>query len=121
MSAELLREAAKVLRERVTAVQSGAAEPEMWFGVEELELALTHGDQAEMGDPHADAAYIATMHPGVGLALADWLEATESTMRHVMDDLAAIEGRPTIDQLVGYDFVEAITVARLILGREAPS
>ena len=55
------------------------------------------------------------------LALADWLEATESTMRHVMDDLAAIEGRPTIDQLVGYDFVEAITVARLILGREAPS
>jgi len=81
---EELRNAAKVLRERVSAVQSGAAEPEM--------------------------------HPGVGLALADWLEATESTMRHVMDDLAAIEGQPTIDQLVGYDFVEAITVARLILG-----
>ena len=52
----------------------------------------------------------------IHLALADWLEATESTMRHVMDDLAAIEGQPTIDQLVGYDFVEAIAVARLILG-----
>ena len=50
------------------------------------------------------------------LAVADWLDSTASTMAHVMDDLAAIEGQPTIEQLVGYDFAEALAVARAYLG-----
>ena len=78
MTADRLRQAARVLRERAE-----AATPGPW---------LTHDED---GDPYiappatgallitahplevarANAAYIATMHPGVGLALADWLEA----------------------------------------------
>lgn len=88
MSAQRLRDAAKVLRER-----AGDATPGPWGAV-----AGAFGDPANGPDhmrvtrkPHTDAsssvaqlgyeqqggddaAFIATMHPGVGLALADWLD-----------------------------------------------
>lgn len=89
MSADRLREAAKVLRERAQNTPAGP-----WFFSEG-----THGDPSggptyvsvvskDSGHPvcmgnydghdgHA-AVYIATMHPGVGVALADWLDTAGS-------------------------------------------
>lgn len=94
MSADRLREAARVLRERAE-----AATPGPWLameyddnpgdeGVALLGAAATvtgshmigyfHvGEQSQM---EADGDYARTMHPGVGLALADWLDAQR---RHV--------------------------------------
>ena len=72
MSAEKLREAAKALRERAE-----AATGDEW---EHFPDGLVWRTDDVPGDPTCaaaqveDAAYIATMHPGVGLALADWLD-----------------------------------------------
>ena len=81
---ETLREAAKVLRER-----AGAATPGPWEAAQDH---LTHSVGADVrsvpsggyaaadccgyqgASTNEDAAYIATMHPGVALALADWLD-----------------------------------------------
>jgi hypothetical protein len=78
MSAELLRQAATILRERAE-----DANPGPWSADRNAvrtgrdALALTY--DIHFGNDHdqtrKDAAYIATMHPGVGLALADWLDA----------------------------------------------
>jgi len=90
VSADRLREAARVLRERAGAI--GAAP---WCAREELAEVIpgqaggsmyyrssVYGfDSWQKGNtPYiasansmTGAAYIATMHPGVGLALADWL------------------------------------------------
>src|SRR5690242_10512179 len=100
MSAGLLRDAAKVLRERAESATPGpwsAADehglvPEAWPawcvsqmrpGFESMspeagyvtDVADVHGDNK---DECPDATYIATMHPGVGLALADLLDALAS-------------------------------------------
>ena len=80
MSADRLREAARVLRERAEAATPGPwlHIPASVCGPGTLGGGMT-GDPEEhvyMGNQHPpeDAAYIATMHPGVGLALADWLD-----------------------------------------------
>ena len=72
MSADRLREAARVLRERAETViarrddNPGRA---IDIFVHYYECRSTYSDALAR-----DAAYIATMHPGVGLALADWLD-----------------------------------------------
>lgn len=76
MSAERLREASALMRGRAEAVRATAAEPDQWFGVEELVEEFTWGAQHEMGDPRSDADHIASWHPAVALAVADWLEQT---------------------------------------------
>ena len=107
MSADKLRQAAKVLRERAE-----KATPGPWGVANEIDgvragqptvvVATRPGDRyarrvVSVGQtrPHLrpsapNVAYIATMHPGVGLALAKWL-----------DDLAAgwqwDEGEPVYD------------------------
>lgn len=76
MTAARLREAAKVLRERAKAATPGP----WWNGVSlgnvvfsstglDDDIAVTEGF-----GKRADAAYIALVHPLVGLALADWLD-----------------------------------------------
>lgn len=86
MSAERLREAAKALRQLARC--GGPLEyPAPWgFRHTEGEGVEHHGiaalvttnpeDDGEVTDwiDEGVAAYIATMHPGVGLALADWLD-----------------------------------------------
>lgn len=106
MSASRLRAAAKVLRERA-ATEAVLRDGDPYYSV------TTTPDGSEISEA---SAWDLTMHPGVGLALADWLDATASTAAHLEDDLAAVAGRPDITQLVGYDFEEAITLADLILG-----
>ena len=126
MSADLLRQAAKVLRERAEAATSG---PWRWdqyrddlpylvgrggdpatYAYDTEVIEANHAGQCGCRSAcylglevaHADRDYIATMHPGVGLALADWL------------DIAARR----LDEGLGYpgDYERPLTIARLILG-----
>jgi hypothetical protein len=99
MSADLLRQAATVLRERADAATPGpwTALPgagNVWRFPDEGSPSLIARGGHEGPSP-ADAAYIATMHPGVGHALADWL-----------DNEASIMG----------DHLAALVVARAVLG-----
>lgn len=81
MSTDRVREAAKVLRERAEAATPGPWEiqqgtPTMGGGTWTLRTAGQPGirlgvHEYQHGPGNAD--YIATVHPGVGLALADWL------------------------------------------------
>jgi hypothetical protein len=109
MSADLLREAADVLRER-----ADGSQPSPWYA----ELSIRATDDAnwwfvcdangfEVAQTRhsvkAEADYIATMHPGVGLALADWLDLHARNL----ESGRMVETTPS----------PALTVARLILGR----
>lgn len=120
--AETLRAAAKVLRERAEAATPGpwgftdseaAASlvnlPDdgmvvMYGGDTPVALCADEFYENEPGEPAPvnDAQYIATMHPGMGLALADWLDLTARRF----------------DEGLGYpgDYEKPLTVARLILG-----
>src|SRR5690606_13095363 len=74
MSADRLRETAKALRELAEAAYTPEALTpygDKWIGPKPRE---TWPDQARdyLGGEWGE--YVATMHPGVGLALADWLE-----------------------------------------------
>src|SRR5574337_1643963 len=77
MSAELLRRAATILRERAATVDPGP-----WERGDNVHGVVvragsnwpTGDDDAVTGtDGYAIAGWVAMMHPGVGLALADWL------------------------------------------------
>lgn len=79
MSADRLREAARVLREDATAATRGAPGPWRTWITSDRKWTIvdsnSHGNIAPARCVDDDvAAYIATMHPGVGLALADWLD-----------------------------------------------
>ena len=121
MSADKLREAAKVLRERAKAATPGPwywepPSPDDWPSADESLMssgaASKHGgdevvlsgwgyDASGISGSDADRAYIATMHPGVGLLVAGWL-----------DDAAAWEAVP---RTVNHD-QKAHDIADLILG-----
>jgi hypothetical protein len=71
--AQELRAAAKLMRERAEAV------PRYWrlFGSQIIAVGTDRLDGADViGDCQVSerAAYVASMHPGVALAVADWLE-----------------------------------------------
>lgn len=70
MSAAELRRAAEALRGRADNATSGPWEGRHGSVTSELFVIA----EARSFKPHSDMAYIATMHPGVGLALADWLD-----------------------------------------------
>lgn len=76
MSAELLRRAAKVLRERADAASAGPweAHPDGLVWAERI------GDPVSGSTEVEDAEYIALMHPPVALALADWLESAADVL-----------------------------------------
>lgn len=106
MSADLLREAAALMRERAE-----AATPSPWladvkddgrawvFIYDEMDSLSLHGY------PN-DAEHIASWHPAVALAVADWLDRIAWTW----------EFEPTLQGRVGGD--EALAVARAYLGGE---
>lgn len=98
MSADRLRAAAKTLRERAGAATPPAdPQPGGWMGSSVDGTTWLFGGPAEHGyrtttimhtDESCDECYgpdgddmdyIATMHPGVALALADWLDAEAAT------------------------------------------
>jgi hypothetical protein len=62
-----------------------------------------------------DADYIATMHPGVGLALADWLTSIgDAVLRLTTEGFRVSE-----DGSLSEDARHAFRIARTILGDEA--
>jgi hypothetical protein len=113
MSAAELREAAETLRERAMAATEGpwrvCAE-----GSEGSRIAPDSGDKRErtrfigimngrvQPEDGRNARYAATMHPGVGLALADWLDLTARRF----------------DEGLGFpgDYEKPLAIARLING-----
>lgn len=115
MSAGLLREAAAVLRERAE-----AATPGPWgIGIDDDPRTVSSVDPYNWiadtsGNPneYMDAAYIATMHPDVGLALADWLDDEAPAVAISIRDTPGI----TPDEV---NQIPAIVLARAILGRDA--
>ena len=76
---------------------------------------MSHEPWDDRRNVWADASYIAAMHPGVGTALADWLDSAASLVTGY-PDLGADHDRGACDDfacdLVGH----ALAVARAILG-----
>ena len=112
MSAQELRDAAERLRELSAAGPGGDDYP--WRAVREnarrgngsVVSVITKADESVFEDAYCsltDATYIATMHPGVGLALADWLDTTAERI--------GTPAQATLPQRQ-----HAFAVARLILG-----
>ncbi len=118
-----LRSAAKVLRERAEAATpgpwehtehgpggsfAGCGQVITWGeGVEAGDIAGPSGDLFPRGgySPREDMAYIATVHPGVGLALAQLLDEHADSVEE--------DG----GQVVTSSVDQAVKLARLILGR----
>lgn len=105
--AETLRAAAKLMRERAEAV------PQNWCLVRSQIIAVGTGRLAGtdvIGDCQvpARAAYVASMHPGVALAVADWLELAAG-----LDDATVF---PAGDEVFTR---RALAVARAYLGEAA--
>ena len=122
VSADTLRRAAALLRERASVTVEGPwvaerfywkfespAMPDGWWwhisdGAGDVALS-SERDDAEPDTAKNRVEYIATMHPGVGLALADWLD----------DELSNLEG---LGVTWGANH-PAVVLARLILGEES--
>ena len=121
MSAELLRKAASMLREQAKGATPGPWNTDGPFWVDppgkpisemtvEARAGVTAGAERRLvmagtwDSRSEDATYIATMHPGVGLALADWL---------VSEAVQAEEG-----WVIGPDY-PSMRLARLIVGGDA--
>lgn len=73
-----LRDAAKALRERAEAASSVTLEAAWGHDGKQVTAGdgqwMVVAETAETNECPALAAYIATMHPLVGLAIADWLD-----------------------------------------------
>ncbi|MEU1327212.1 hypothetical protein [Streptomyces microflavus] len=121
--AEELRAAAELLREASIDATEGpwtADHPaERWGETKDALLVgkgktLTTLDSQYNG--HLNADYIALMHPGVGLALAAWLDR-EAEIWQVIDDASAHPEETGLKVTVGAStHVEALAVARQLLG-----
>ena len=119
MSAETLRKAAERLRERATGPLDDRLIPGPWSVGKWSDLprlwAVTPAldedyDNIATTPFEAEANYIATMHPGVGLALAD-----------VLDESAAVWDDIDVDTIVRDDSqIDRLhRLARLILGGDS--
>ena len=111
MTAQTLRDAAKVLRDLIGTPSEESEDfiiPGPWsvsghYPKFEVVPQLDESyDTIARTEYEVEAAYIATMHPGVGLALADWLDDAAERRYHT----------PTPPDY-------ALAVARAILGGDA--
>lgn len=101
MSADQLRAAARVLRERALeaaphpweSIAAGAWTGRIFAADSEMIAKVS----TEVSDDHSNAEYIATMHPGVALALADWLDKADD----VGDGFIPDEAFRVADQILG--------------------
>ncbi|WP_097933345.1 MULTISPECIES: ParB N-terminal domain-containing protein [unclassified Streptomyces] len=107
-AADQLRAAALKLREE--AARAHRASPAPWTVTDEHVVrcadGMTVADRSDTDHPaeRADLPYIALMHPGVGLALTDWLESAAERLGDTEAPLAAL-----LDP-------SALAVARQLLG-----
>lgn len=104
MSADLLRRAASLMRERAEAVEAPGGDDIT------MPWAEAYGPSTQMnGLERVEATHIASWHPDVALAVADWLddEADEIPPGNVETKWGPIEKAP------------AVRVARFYLGESA--
>jgi hypothetical protein len=122
-STDELRQAAATLRERAEAFEGRVW---TWTGVGEhgypqqvhalgnaALIAETYNDPDMI---HPAAEWIATVHPAVGLALADWLDATART-GELVDAALTDCGDPPLNWEYG-DMGKALAVARAVNGAD---
>lgn len=99
--ADLLRRAAGLMRERAEATLANVDE---WYDPTEMLATLRRGDINNSTQPH-DATHIASWHPAVALAVADWLDAYAERME-------------VLGHAIGSNAKQALTVARTYLGEQ---
>ncbi len=112
MSADVLRRAAAKLREAAEAASEGpwTVDGDIQAVMAKDDVTIAYDDETGMGD----AAYIALMHPDVGLAIAAWLD---ETAKHITE-FADIVGLARSGDLTEPD--EAAIAAAYEILREAP-
>lgn len=120
MTAERLRQAAAKLRDVMSWAEDG--NPALWrarpSGVPGSSYVVdrddgTHASVVASGPDYA-AEYIATMHPPVALALADWLDAEAA--RYMSFDTGALIFASVQHAYRDGHFQESLAVADAILG-----
>jgi len=109
MSADMLRRAAALMRERASTASSGPWSP---AAVDGMGYAVHHGehDTIALYAGRSDARHIASWHPAVALAVADWLES----MISLAEDEAGCAECPICEAVNA-----AVAVARAYLGESA--
>lgn len=114
MSAELLREAAALMRSRAQVATPGpweAGERIVWrpSSIHDIDI-VTDGDDGRGGVRSPEnAEHIASWHPAVALAVADWLDAEAD-----LDECARSLGARGLTE-----DAHSVKVARAYLGRDA--
>lgn len=130
--AVLLGLAAKGIREKAQAATRGPWRPETRASEDEPDAGAEHvaaSDAANVArtgtdcrGAEADAAHIASWHPAMALAVAEWLETTAGRAEYLIDkgacemcgDQVPVDGRPAPELCGCWD--GALTVARTWLG-----
>lgn len=105
MTAETLRRAAALMRERAEAATPGPWQATV-YGVraeKRSPVAPFDGQQPDM----ENRLYIASWHPAVTLAVADWLDSTANDVEHV---------HTPVYNLTSTTVARAVAVARAYLG-----
>lgn len=130
MSAELLREAAALMRERAEGATDGGWQTYVdphddsivfdQYGTG-VQSATTHDVVCYSGQVYSrDAAHIASWHPAVAFAVADWLDVVASRNEALLSSFAegSRAGAVTAaENTLGW--TEALAVASAYLGRNA--
>lgn len=119
MSADLLREAAALMRQRAEAATPGPWERRWGFPAYVSGPGPTVTINDLTGDTEIeDAEHIASWHPAVALAVADWLDAAYADWHHSEHSLSAASVRAMSG---GQNLPDgmALAVARAYLGRSA--
>lgn len=110
MSAELLREAAALMRERAEAAEwqshRWATGPDEMHGPSRMLVHPYDSDSVVAFTSADEAPHIASWHPTVALAVADWLDAVTDDQNADFD-------------LINSEGYSALTVARAYLGESA--
>jgi hypothetical protein len=124
VTAELLREAAALMRSRAEAAAPGPwyanpggyVETDPFMEGEGFNMVADAGGVGQVGH----AAYIASWHPAVALAVADWLDETARRHDDILDTFApgSKAGAATAAENT-FGIKQALAVAVAYLGREA--
>ncbi len=106
---EMLREAAELMRQRAKAASEGP-----WSAYTDgLVWANRLGDPVSASTEPEDAEHIASWHPAVALAVADWLDAAANREQEYRN------GPYQCEPIEGDEVHAALTIARAYLGEVA--
>lgn len=130
--AEELREAARLMQERAEAATEGPWDA-MVLGSEGYLVLRSNGTVRDRGrhrvgrfglkdwdSDKADAEYVASMHPLVALAVADWLDSAAGRYDEIAAGPYGPAGAAFVAGDAGGDTDPAVAVARTYLGGETP-